>query len=66
MNIGEKILEIMEQEKVSQTELASSLGMSRQSLHQYLTRKPENIRFDIVWKALDKMGYSIKIEKKPE
>ena len=66
MSIGEKIIEIMEKEKVSQTELAAKLGMSRQSLHQDLTRKPEGIRFDVACKILEKLGYSIKIEKDPE
>ena len=66
MSIGEKIIEIMEKEKVSQTELAAKLGMSRQSLHQYLTRKPEAIKFDVARKILGTLGYSIKIEKDPE
>ena len=66
MTIGEKIIELMEAEKVNKTELAKNIGMSRQSLHQYLTRKPEAIRFDVVSNILDKMGYEIKIVKKPE
>lgn len=35
------ISEIMEAKKISNTKLANDVGMSRQSLHQIMTRNPD-------------------------
>ena len=63
MNIGEKILEIMEQEKVSQTELAERLNSNRKNLNQTL-RRNQDIKFSQVVEIFDKLGYDVKIEKR--
>lgn len=65
MNIGEKILEIMEAEKVSQTELAERLNSNRKNLNQTL-RRNQDIKFSQVVEIFDKLGYDVKIEKRQQ
>lgn len=48
---------VMELEGVNQTELASRLGVSRQTVNGMLTRNSYGIRFDSFDKALRVMGY---------
>ena len=63
MSVGEKIIEIMEKEKVSQTELAERMNINRKSLNQTL-RRNQDIKFDQVVEILDHLGYSVNIEKR--
>lgn len=63
MNIGEKIIEIMDLEKVSQTELAKRLNSDRRNLNQTL-RRNKDIKYSQVVEIFDKLGYDVKIEKR--
>lgn len=48
---------VMELENVSQTELASRMGVSRQTVNGMLTRNSYGIRYDSFDRALRAMGY---------
>lgn len=63
MTIGEKIIELMEAEKVNQTELAKRLGSDRKNLNQTL-RRNKDIKYGQVVEILDKLGYKVQIVKK--
>ena len=63
MTIGEKIIELMETEKVNQTELAKRLGSDRKNLNQTL-RRNKDIKYGQVVEILDKLGYKVQIVKK--
>lgn len=55
---------LIEESGKTRTQLASELGMSRQSLHQYISRKPEEIRLNVFQDILDKLGYELTLKKK--
>ena len=57
---------LMEEKQIASTRIAEQMGMSRQSLNQYLTRKPESLRLDVFQGILDILGYELQIVKKPE
>ena len=65
INASEEIEKIMEKKNVSKSHLAKEMGMSRQSLNQYMTRKPESLRLDVLQSALDVLGYELAIVEKP-
>ena len=60
------ISEIMEEKKLNNTKLANDVGMSRQSLHQIMSRNPDGMKLNTCQKILEAMGYEIKVVKKPE
>ncbi len=60
------ISEIMEEKKLNNTKLANDVGMSRQSLHQIMSRNPDGMKLNTFQKILEAMGYEIKVVKKPE
>lgn len=60
------ISEIMEEKKLNNTRLANDVGMSRQSLHQIMSRNPDGMKLNTFQKILEVMGYEIKVVKKPE
>lgn len=45
-------------------QLAAELHMSRQSLHQYMTRNPEGIKLNVFQSILDKLGYEVTVRRK--
>ncbi len=62
---AEKTLnQLIEESGKTRTQLASELGMSRQSLSQYITRKPEEIRLNMFQNILDNLGYELTLKKK--
>lgn len=65
INASEEIEKIMAKKNVSKSHLAKEMGMSRQSLNQYMTRKPESLRLDVLQSALDVLGYELAIVEKP-
>lgn len=60
------ISEIMEEKKLNNTRLANDVGMSRQSLHQIMSRNPDGMKLNTFQKILEAMGYEIQVVKKPE
>nr|DAE92074.1 MAG TPA: Cro/C1-type HTH DNA-binding domain protein [Myoviridae sp. ct5xZ3] len=63
---GAMIRIIMEEKKITVTQLAKDLGMSRQSLHQYISRNPEGMKFNVMNEIMEKLGYEIVVVEKPE
>ncbi len=57
---------IMEEKNFSNTKLANDIGMSRQSLHQIMSRNPDGMKLNTFQKILEAMGYEIQVVKKPE
>lgn len=64
IKVEETLKTLIEESGKTNTQLASELGMSRQSLHQYISRKPEEIRLNVFQDILDKLGYEITLKKK--
>lgn len=60
----ETLNRLIDESGKTKTQLATELGMSRQSLNQYLTRKPEEIRLNVLQNILDKLGYELTLKKK--
>ncbi len=54
---------MMSDENVSGQEVADRIGVSRQSLHQTLTRG-KTMKVDTLMRILDVLGYKIIVEKK--
>ncbi|MFR8684410.1 MAG: helix-turn-helix domain-containing protein [Enterocloster sp.] len=49
----------------TKTRIAADLGMSRQSLDQYM-RKDKRLRLDVFERILDSLGYELTVKKKPQ
>lgn len=62
----EALNRLIDESGKTKTQLAAELGMSRQSLNQYLTRKPEEIRLNVFQNILDRLGYEITLKSKLE
>lgn len=60
----EALNRLIDESGKTKTQLAAELGMSRQSLSQYITRKPEEIRLNVFQNILDKLGYELTLKKK--
>lgn len=60
----ETLNRLIDESGKTKTQLATELGMSRQSLNQYLTRKPEEIRLNVFQNIIDKLGYELTLKKK--
>lgn len=62
----ETLNRLIDESGKTKTQLATELGMSRQSLNQYLTRKPEEIRLNVFQNIIDKLGYELALKSKLE
>jgi len=58
----EIICKVLEDEKITQKELADRLGMLRQSVNQALTSS--NMGFNMFAKMVDELGYEIVLREK--
>ena len=61
---GNEIKRIMDDEGVTQTELARRMQINRQSIQQSLTRKSKNMRVQTLLKILGSLGYDVWIRKR--
>ena len=61
---AEALKQVMEDEKLSQTDLATMVGISRQSIQQSLNRKSHNMRVLTMQKFVNAMGYELAIVKR--
>lgn len=61
MTIQTILLDIMQQESITQSELAEKMNISRQAMHHML--KGNDMRLSTVLSILDILGYDFKIEK---
>lgn len=64
IKVEETLKTLIDESGKTNTQIASELGMSRQSLNQYITRKPEEIRLNILQAVLDNLGYELTLKKK--
>lgn len=64
IKVEETLKTLIDESGKTNTQIASELGMSRQSLGQYITRKPEEIRLNILQAVLDNLGYELTLKKK--
>lgn len=60
MDFGKIIKRILLDKDMTQTQLADSLDMSKQSLNSFLSRKDHRINSDII-PMCDKLGYDVEI-----
>lgn len=58
---AEALKRVMEDEKLSQTDLATMVGISRQSIQQSLNQKSKNMRVATMVKILNAMDYDLAI-----
>lgn len=63
-NAAEIVKEILEEEKISRTELAERMGCVRQNVSQVLNRGKGNMRYDSFQKLVSALGYEIVVRKK--
>lgn len=63
-NPAEMIREALEQENLSQKDLADKMGIARQNVSQALNRSRVSIRFDSFQKMAKVLGYEIILRKK--
>lgn len=66
IDAGKTMQELMEKRGKTKIGYAQELGMSRQLLHQYMTRNPDTIKLNIFQAFLDGLGYEIVIREKPQ
>lgn len=64
IKVEETLKTLIDESGKTNTQIASELGMSRQSLSQYITHKPEKIRLNILQAVLDNLGYELTLKKK--
>ena len=64
IKVEETLKTLIDESGKTNTQIASELGMSRQSLSQYITRKTEEIRLNILQAVLDNLGYELTLKKK--
>ena len=64
IKVEETLKTLIDESGKTNTQIASELGMSRQSLSQYITRKPAEIRLHILLAVLDNLGYELTLKKK--
>lgn len=66
IKVEETLKRLIDESGKTNTQIASELGMSRQSLNQYMTRKPEEIRLNVLQAILDNLGYELTLKSKLE
>ena len=66
IKVEETLKTLIDESGKTNTQIASELGMSRQSLNQYISRKPEEIRLNILQSILDNLGYELTLKSKSE
>ena len=66
IKVEETLKALIDESGKTHTQIASELGMSRQSLNQYISRKPEEIRLNILQAILDNLGYELTLKSKSE
>ena len=66
IKVEETLKALIDESGKTNTQIASELGMSRQSLNQYISRKPEEIRLNILQSILDNLGYELTLKSKSE
>ena len=64
IKVEETLKTLIDESGKTNTQIAAELGMSRQSLSQYMTRKPEEIRLNVLQTILDNLGYELTLKKK--
>ena len=64
MDAAEIIRNILEKEKINQTDLADRMGITRQNISQMLNRNKVSMRFDGFSKMVEALGYEIVVRKK--
>lgn len=66
IKVEETLKRLIDESGKTNTQIAAELGMSRQSLNQYISRKPEEIRLNILQSILDNLGYELTLKSKSE
>lgn len=63
-NAAEIVKAILDEEKISRSELAERMGCVRQNVSQALSRGKVNMRYDSFDKMVTALGYEIIVRKK--
>lgn len=63
-NAAEIVKAILDEEKISRSELAERMGCVRQNVSQALSRGKVNMRYDSFDKMVSALGYEIVVRKK--
>lgn len=59
----ELIRQVMDNENITQKELAERMGCVRQNINQFLNRNVKSMRYDSFAKMVSALGYEIVIKK---
>ena len=59
----ETIRSILDEEKMTQQDLADKMGITRQNISQFLNRNAKSMRYDSFSKMVTALGYEIVIKK---
>ena len=62
-NAEETIRYILNEEKMTQQDLADRIGITRQSISQSLNRSAKSMRYDSFSKMVTALGYEIVVKK---
>ena len=63
VNAAETIRRILDEEKMTQQDLADRMGFTRQNISQSLTRNAKSMRYDSFLKMVTALGYEIVVKK---
>lgn len=62
-NAEETIRHILDEEKMTQQDLADRMGITRQNISQSLNRNAKSMRYDSFSKMVTALGYEIVVKK---
>lgn len=62
-NAEETIRSILDEEKMTQQDLADRMGITRQNISQSLNRNAKSMRYDSFSKMVTALGYEIVVKK---
>lgn len=62
-NAEETIRRILDEEKMTQQDLADRMGITRQNISQSLNRNAKSMRYDSFSKMVTALGYEIVVKK---
>lgn len=63
VNAAETIRCILDEEKMTQQDLADRMGFTRQNISQSLNRNAKSMRYDSFLKMVTALGYEIVVKK---
>ena len=63
VNAEDTIRCILDEEKITQQDLADRMGITRQNISQFLNRNAKSMRYDSFSKMIGALGYEIIVKK---